>query len=77
MTSLDQNVSIIFWIIYVLGILEQSGTKSYAWKLDTIQNTLWFVPMFLVWFFEPKMSQHTQAQNTPGGKIFQYPQVVY
>ena len=39
-TSLDLNVSVILWIVYILGILEQFGTQNYTWRFDIAQKSL-------------------------------------
>ena len=39
-TSLGQNVSVILWIVYILGILEQFGTQNYTWRFDIAQKSL-------------------------------------
>ena len=41
-----QNVSILLWIIYALGILEQFGAKNYTWRLDIVQNLCKFCLIF-------------------------------
>ena len=34
------------------GVLQHFETKNCAWKLGTIQKSLWIMLIFLAWFFD-------------------------
>ena len=50
------------WIIFVLGIFGYlSSENGDIWRLDMVQIYLWILPIFLVWFFLPKLSLYPQS----------------
>ena len=49
MTSLDQNVSIVFMNDINLKIFKTIQHKNYTWRFAIIQNLWWVLAIFLVW----------------------------
>ena len=72
MTSLDQNISVILQIKYILEILEQFGTENYTWKLNVVQNFYELWKFFLSYFWvqnvliplSQKIPQGAKCANT-------------
>ena len=57
-----------------MEILEHFDTENYTKKFDIDQN---ISKIFIIWFLKPKFPSIPKTKNIPGGKMFQYPQVVY
>ena len=50
----------------MISVSEHFGTENYLWKFGIIQKSLWILPMFLVWFFEPRISWDLLNDNRLG-----------
>ena len=76
--SLHQNASICIYILGIyIGHIRTFSHKNYTRWLVIVQNLYQLWQFFLSDFFGSKCFNTLNSKNIPGGKMFQYPQVVY